>query len=148
MTEELRLSRSDVGVVLMRRRLDVGVLAQALRSGMREVVSADDLNSLTEACNRSLELSQRLGSVVGLGGFAGGPGGDGVLGQGRRRQDHASPPTSPPSSPRRTGTKVLLVDLDLAFGDVAISAGAAPERTMSDLSPWPATSTTRGSRPW
>ena len=44
-TEELRLSRSDVGVVLMRRRLDVGVLAQALRSGMREVVSADDLTA-------------------------------------------------------------------------------------------------------
>jgi pilus assembly protein CpaE len=31
------------------------------------------------------------------------------------------------------GAKVLLVDLDLAFGDVAISLGLMPERTIADL---------------
>ena len=49
----------------MRRRLDVGVLAQALRAGVREVVSADDLSALMEACQRSLDLSERLGGVGG-----------------------------------------------------------------------------------
>src|SRR5450759_702504 len=42
-TEQLRVDRSDVGVVLMRRRLDLTVLSHSLRSGVREVVGADDL---------------------------------------------------------------------------------------------------------
>ena len=59
-TEKLRVERPEVGVVLMRRRLDLAVLSHALRSGVREVVDADDLEALMEGCQRSLELSQRL----------------------------------------------------------------------------------------
>ena len=59
-TEKLRLERPEVGVVLMRRRLDLTVLSHSLRSGVREVVDADDLEALREGCQRSLELSQRL----------------------------------------------------------------------------------------
>src|SRR4029079_14432170 len=32
-----------------------------------------------------------------------------------------------------TGSRTLLVDLDLAFGDVAISLQLLPERTMTDV---------------
>ena len=59
--QALRLERPEVGVVLMRRRLDITVLGQALRAGVREVVSSDDIGSLNEACARSLELSAQLG---------------------------------------------------------------------------------------
>jgi len=52
-TEKLRLERPEVGVVLMRRRLDLTLLSHSLRSGVREVVDADDLEALMEGCQRS-----------------------------------------------------------------------------------------------
>ena len=130
-TEQLRLERPEVGVVLMRRRLDIAVLSQSLRSGVREVVSADDLSALTEACQRSVALSQRLaghgdsaskgdGRVVTVFSAKGGVGKTTVS-------------TNVAAELASDGSRVLLVDLDLAFGDVAISLGIVSERTMSDI---------------
>ena len=49
-SEFVRVERPEVGVLLLRRRLDVNVLAQAPRAGVREVVTADDLTGLADAC--------------------------------------------------------------------------------------------------
>jgi len=65
---QIRLERPEVGVVLLSRRPEVTLLAQALRSGIREVVSAEDLTALGAACRRSLELSLALGGPRGGGG--------------------------------------------------------------------------------
>jgi pilus assembly protein CpaE len=128
--EQLRLERPEVGVVLMRRRLDITVLAQALRAGVREVVSSDDLGSLGEACSRSLDLSERLGDggsaaahdarIVTVFAAKGGVGKTTVS-------------TNLAAELACDGSRVLLVDLDLAFGDVAIALGLMPERSMSDV---------------
>jgi pilus assembly protein CpaE len=59
LAEDLRLNRPYVGVVLLRRRVDVAVMGHALRTGVREVVDPDDLAALGAACNRSLEISRR-----------------------------------------------------------------------------------------
>jgi pilus assembly protein CpaE len=131
LTEKLRLEQPEVGVVLMRRRLDITVLTQSLRSGVREVVGADDLAALTEACQRSAELSQRLaghgdspsrgdGRVVTVFSAKGGVGKTTVS-------------TNVAAELASGGSRVLLVDLDLAFGDVAICLGIISERTMSDI---------------
>jgi pilus assembly protein CpaE len=130
-TEQLRVDRSDVGVVLMRRRLDLTVLSHSLRSGVREVVGADDLAGLTEACQRSVELSRRLagngdstskgdGRVITVFSAKGGVGKTTVS-------------TNVAGELASDGSRVLLVDLDLAFGDVAICLGISPERSMSDI---------------
>ena len=58
-SESVRVHRADVGVILLRRRLDVSLLGQALRAGVREVIPADDLTGLADAVRRSRELSQR-----------------------------------------------------------------------------------------
>ena len=128
--DSLRMERPEVGVVLMRRRLDVSVLARALRAGVREVVSADDLNALTEAAQRSIELSTRLsgittadareGRVVTVFSAKGGCGKTTVS-------------TNSAVDLATSGLRVLLLDLDLAFGDVAISLGLMPERSIADL---------------
>jgi pilus assembly protein CpaE len=130
-TEKLRLERPEVGVVLMRRRLDLTVLSHSLRSGVREVVDADDLEALMEGCQRSLELSQRLtghgeatlsgdGRVITVFSAKGGVGKTTVS-------------TNVAGELASDGSRVLLVDLDLAFGDVAICLGISPERSMTDI---------------
>ena len=60
LSEAVRVLRADVGVILLRRRLDVAVLGQALRAGVREVITADDLTGLADAVRRSRELSQKM----------------------------------------------------------------------------------------
>ncbi len=130
-TEKLRLERPEVGVVMMRRRLDLAVLSHALRSGVREVVDADDLEALLEGCQRSLELSRRLtghtestsrgdGRVITVFSAKGGVGKTTVS-------------TNVAGELASDGSSVLLVDLDLAFGDVAICLGISPERSMTDI---------------
>jgi len=128
---QIRLERPQVGMVLLRRRLDVTVLAQALRSGVREVVAADDLTAVAAACQRSLEVSAALV----------GKGSDGSSGNGRvvtvfsakGGVGKTTVATNLGTYLAASGSKVLLMDLDLAFGDVAISLQLAPKRSTADL---------------
>ncbi len=52
--------------------------------------------------------------------------------EGRHRQDADRRRTSPSRS-QGAGERVALVDLDLQFGDVALTLGLAPEKTIYDL---------------
>jgi pilus assembly protein CpaE len=131
-TEYCRVERPDLGVLLLRRRLDVAVLGQALRSGVREVVTADDLTGLADAARRSRELSLRVsghvapamsaktGRVVTIFSAKGGVG-------------KTTFATNIGAYLASTGSKVLLVDLDLAFGDVGISLQMLPQNSIIDL---------------
>src|SRR3954452_4856550 len=60
LAERERIDRPELGVILLRHRLDVNALAQALRSGVREVVQADDLPALADAVRRSAALTVQL----------------------------------------------------------------------------------------
>ena len=128
---QIRLERPEVGVVLLSRRPEVTLLAQALRSGIREVVSAEDLTALGAACRRSLELS------LALGGTRGGAGAhDGrvvTVFSAKGGVGKTTIATNLGVYLASTGSRVLLVDLDLAFGDVAISLQLNPSRSASDL---------------
>jgi pilus assembly protein CpaE len=128
-----RLARPALGVLLMRERLDVDMLGNALRAGVREVVEAHDMVAVRAACARSLEVSRHLmgavapaapaapeGRVVTVFAAKGGCGKSTLatnvavaLAEGGRR-------------------RVVLVDLDLAFGDVGIMLQLTPERSIAD----------------
>ena len=133
----LRMSRPAVGVVLTRHEVDVALLTSALQSGVREVVRAGDDAALAAACRRSYEVSRRMvadntpvvpeagrhGQIVTVFAAKGGCGKTTlatnlgvVLAMG-------------------TGHRVCIVDLDLAFGDVAISMQLDPARTVVDALP-------------
>ena len=58
--EYYRAIRPQLGFILIRSRLEVAVMAQAMQSGVREVVGADDASALLAAKKRSLALSGRL----------------------------------------------------------------------------------------
>jgi MinD-like ATPase involved in chromosome partitioning or flagellar assembly len=130
----LRLARPAVGVILARRDVDVTLLMRALQSGVRDVVQVGDDAAMAAACRRSYEVTRRMlappaddesapGQIVTVFGAKGGCGktalavnlGVALAMQGVRR--------------------VCIIDLDLAFGDVAISVQLDPLRTILDALP-------------
>lgn len=130
--ERYRVERPALGVILLRRRVELQSLSEALRAGIREVVPVDDAEALLQACTRSLSVSRQLRHVEARSGdttkarvilVMGAKGGCGktvvatnlaaalaAAGQGR----------------------VCLVDLNLDFGDIAIAMQVDPVRTISD----------------
>ncbi len=132
----LRMSRPAVGVILTRHEVDVELLTRALQSGVREVIRVGDDAALVAACRRSHEVSRRMsaeaphareparqGQIVTVFAAKGGCGKTTLainLGV---------------ALATGTGCQVCVVDLDLAFGDVAISVQLDPARTVVDALP-------------
>ncbi len=128
-----RLAGSPIGVVLVRDALDAAVMRDAMLAGVREVVAADDAEGLREACRRSRDVTEQLrqrlqvstptenapGQIVTVFAAKGGCGKTTVA-------------TNLATTLARSGRRVCLVDLDLAFGDVAIAMGLQPARTIAD----------------
>jgi pilus assembly protein CpaE len=133
---EYRVSKPALGVVLVRDRLDVGLLGEAIRSGVREVVASNDPAGLLAACARSLEVSRQMGPLVPrratttaseydarvITVFAA----KGGCGKTTIASNIALALAS--NGAKRVG----LIDLDLAFGDVAIILQLVPERSIAD----------------
>lgn len=125
-----RSVRPALGVVLLRRRVDVSVLGQALRSGIREVVNPEDLSALAEACRRSEDLSRR---VLGVGSTARGEGKVVTVFSAKGGCGKTTVSTNLAVALADKGRRrVCLVDLDLAFGDVGITLQLFPTRTVAD----------------
>ena len=132
LADNLRVTRPAISVILMRRRVDTSVLAEALRSGMREVVEERDLTGLGEAIKRAHQVFRA------------------VTGPTVRGDDSPTGRLITVFSPKggvgkttiaanlavalsgRDSLKVCLVDLDLGFGDIAITLQLFPARTIAD----------------
>jgi pilus assembly protein CpaE len=131
LAEEVRHERPEVSVILLRPRLEVMVLAQALRAGFREVVASDDVTSLSEACRRSLAISHHLAGIAGA--VSTREGKVIVVFNAKGGCGKTTIATNVGAYVASTGARVLLVDLDLAFGDVAITLGLRPVATAGNL---------------
>jgi pilus assembly protein CpaE len=135
LAEDLRLNRPHVGVVLLRRRVDVVVMGHALRAGIREVVDPEDLTSLGEACSRSLEISRRHAGTTGLSADATPEGRVITVFSAKGGCGKTTVATNLAATLAAGGAaRVCIVDLDLAFGDVAIALQLVPARTITDTS--------------
>jgi pilus assembly protein CpaE len=132
LADTLRVTRPTVSVILIRRRVDTSVLAEALRSGMREVVDERDLTGLGAAVRRAEQVwlaingagesssATTQGQVITVFSPKGG------VGKTTLAVNLAM------ALSRNGARKVCLVDLDLAFGDVAITLQLFPARTLAD----------------
>lgn len=128
LAEQQRVSAPELGVLLLRSRLDVATLTEALRSGVREVVDVDDTTELAAAARRSLELTAHLrggqdghhgGKVITVFSAKGGVG-------------KTTLATNLATYLASTGATTLLVDLDVMFGDVAITLQLDPVASLAD----------------
>jgi len=125
--EELRIARPTVSVVLVRDTLDTAVLTRAMKAGARDVVAGDDPASIDAAIQRAHQLhvalrgpagAVRYGKVVTVFSPKGG------VGKTTIAVNLALALTE------KGAHKVCLVDLDLAFGDVAITMQLFPTHSI------------------
>ena len=136
LSEDMRVKRPSLGVVMLRRRIDTSVLADALRAGVREVVQERDIAGLATAVRRQRDIASRLREQIEHG--------DGVEAKVRRGRivtvfsakggcGKTTLATNMAAAIADSGRgTVALVDLDLAFGDVAIALQLFPTHTIAD----------------
>lgn len=125
----LRRQRPAAGVILLRASLQVEDLTAAMRAGVREVLLADDRVALSEACRR---YQQVFGSVLPETAEAS-PGGHVLtVFSAKGGCGKTTLATNIAVTLNQAGQRVCLVDLDLAFGDVAITLQLTPARTLVD----------------
>jgi pilus assembly protein CpaE len=134
LADTMRVTKPAVGVILVRRRVDTAVLAEALRAGMREVVEERDLKALNEAVARAYALhdaltaattdntaqSDKRGTLITVFSAKGGVG-------------KTTLATNLAATLADNGKRsVCIVDLDLALGDVSIVMQLFPIHTIAD----------------
>lgn len=130
LADNLRVTRPALSVILIRRRVDTSVLAEALRSGMREVVEERDLTGLGEAIRKAHQVyravtgpashSEAVGRLITVFSPKGGVGKTTIA-------------VNLAVALAARGThQVCLVDLDLGSGDIAITLQLFPARTIAD----------------
>lgn len=138
LAESLRVSRPSLGVILLRRRVDTSVLHDALRAGVREVVDERDLHAITTAVRRARAVGRAMREQSGS-----------AADQDGRRHGRIVTVFSAKGGCGKTTLatnlgvvlaergqrEVCIVDLDLAFGDVAVALGLRPVRTIADAVP-------------
>lgn len=138
LAEAMRVDRPSLGIILVRQRIDTTVLAEALRSGIREVVDARDLSGLNAAVRRWQSVAAAIrergtGSVIDVRGSRGRIvtvfSAKGGCGKTTLATNLAA------ALADRGRREICLVDLDLAFGDVAIALQLFPAHTIADAVP-------------
>ncbi|RYB96375.1 MinD/ParA family protein [Nocardioides glacieisoli] len=153
-----RVHRPDLGVILLRHDVDSAALSLALRSGMREVVAARDLASITTAVQRARSVANAIGQTImdeaqAAAEFARAQAAAEIAQAAAVAQAEAEAPrgkvltvfstkggvgkslvaTNLGVSLATSGHTVCLVDLDVNSGDVAIMLQLSPQRTINDL---------------
>lgn len=140
LAEDMRIGRPELGVVLVRSRIDTTTLTEALRAGVREVVSSRDIPALQAAVDRARGIARAVREQTGADLPSAG------AGESRGRvltvfsakggAGKTTLSTNLACALAAGGKRqVCLLDLDLSFGDVAITMQLFPTHTLADAVP-------------
>jgi pilus assembly protein CpaE len=140
----LQQGTPDVSVLLIRRQESGELIRQALKVGVKDVLSsASDENAVRTAAARAIEIARTLRGRLGGGAPTSDPGEGRSPGRvvtvfsskGGCGKTFLS--TNLAVALSRSGAEVALVDLDLHFGDVAIMLHLFPSHTIYDAAQSP-----------
>ncbi len=132
LAERFRLERPTLGVILLRYRVEVQTLTDALRAGIREVVANDDAEAILAAYRRSQSVSRLLRHADRRTGD-GGKGKVILVFSAKGGSGKTTLATNLAEALVSLGVgRVCLADYNLEFGDVAIAMQVDPVRTISD----------------
>lgn len=131
LAERLRYDHPTTGIVLLRHELTADVFQTAMRAGIPAVVAANDVDGMSAAVDRARVTWEAIRGPADSGGD---------------RRGKVITIFSPKGGVGKTtvavnlavalsgsgAARVCLVDLDLAFGDVAITLQLIPEHTIAE----------------
>lgn len=126
---KLRHSHPTTGMILLRHHLDAGTYEAAMAAGIPAVVNANDPHALSTAAERARETWQAIRGPMAPGGGCDGKvvavfSPKGGVGKTTIAVNLAL------ALSREYAAKVCIVDMDLAYGDVAITLQLIPEHTV------------------
>lgn len=129
-------ANGSTSVVLVTGVLDAQLMREAMRSGVSDVISASDTtDDITEVFSRALANTERTRAASGNGNGHGTKRGGSVVtvfstkgGVGKT----VLATNIGVALSKNTGKRVVLLDLDLEFGDVGIMLGVKPAHTIYD----------------
>jgi pilus assembly protein CpaE len=132
LARSVRVSHPSVGVIVIRTRLDAATLTAVMRSGARDAIAAHELDKLAERVAASEATSRAI------------RGEEATSGEGERSASIVTV-FSPKGGCGKTtiatnlscvfaaeGRRVVLLDFDLAFGDVAIAMGLQTNHSIGE----------------
>jgi pilus assembly protein CpaE len=133
----LQQGTPDVSVLLIRRQESGELIRQALRAGIKDVLSsASDETTVRTAAARAIEIARtlrgRLGGGAPTDGEGRAPGRVVTVFSSKGGCGKTFLSTNLAVAISRSGAEVALVDLDLHFGDVAIMLHLFPSHTIYD----------------
>jgi pilus assembly protein CpaE len=131
LADRLRRSHPSTGLVLVRHELSTDVFSAAMTAGIGAVVAHGDTTSLSQAIDRFRDTWEAIHGPAGVSG---------------RHDGKVITIFSPKGGVGKTtlavnlglalssggSTRVCVVDLDLAFGDVAITLQLVPDHTITE----------------